>query len=131
MLGLVWGAVIYECAPRFIWWIMPVLAGLLFSVLLAVWTSGPRLGRWMRRWGFLLTPEETHTPRELAAVHGAAPLVIGTAVDEPAMRVPELAPLRMDAAPAVYIGQRAIGSLTRVAPAAPALVSPPDPLRIP
>jgi membrane glycosyltransferase len=131
VLGLVWGAVIYECAPRFIWWIMPVLAGLLFSVLLAVWTSGPRLGRWMRRWGFLLTPEETHTPRELVAVHGAAPFVMEAAVGEPALCVPELAPLRMDAAPAVYIGQRAIGSLTRVAPAAPALVPPPDPLRIP
>jgi membrane glycosyltransferase len=131
VLGLIWGAVIYVCAPRFIWWIMPVLAGLLFSVLLAVWTSGPRLGRWMGRWGFLLTPEETQTPRELTAVHSAPPLVIDAAIDESAMRVPELAPLRMDAAPAIYIGQRAIGSLTRVAPAPPALVSPPDPLRIP
>jgi membrane glycosyltransferase len=130
ILGLIWGAVIYECAPRFIWWIMPVLAGLLFSVLLAVWTSGPRLGRWMRRWGFLLTPEETHTPRELAAVHGAAPFVIDAVIDARAVRVPELAPLRMDAAPVVYIGQRAIGSLTRVAPPAPAL-PPPDPLQIP
>ncbi|HSY07899.1 MAG TPA: glucans biosynthesis glucosyltransferase MdoH [Steroidobacteraceae bacterium] len=130
VLGLVWGAVIYECAPRFIWWIMPVLAGLLFSVLLAVWTSGPRLGRWLKRCGLLLTPEETATPKELAAVHGAGPLAIVDAV-EPAMRVPQLAPLRMDPQPAVYIGQRLIRKLTRVAPQAPALVSPPDPLRIP
>jgi membrane glycosyltransferase len=130
LLGLTWGAVIYECAPRFIWWIMPVLAGLLFSVLLAVWTSGPRLGRWMKRWGFLLTPEETDTPRELAAVHNNGPFMIVDAI-EPALRVPELAPLRMDAQPAVYIGQRAIGNLARVAPQASELAPPPDPVRIP
>ena len=131
VLGLVWGAVILACAPRFIWWIMPVLAGLLCSVFLAVWTSGPTLGRRMRRWGFLLTPEETQTPRELAAVHGAAAFG-GDATIEPAMSVPPLAPLRMEAAPPLYIGLRAtIGALTQVAPAAPALVPPPDPLRIP
>jgi membrane glycosyltransferase len=132
LLGLVWGAVILELAPRFIWWIMPVLAGLLFSVFLAVWTSGPRLGRWLRKWGLLLTPEETHTPRELAAVHGATPLRIDAAA-EPAMRVPAPAPLRMDPAPRVYIGLHgAIGALSQVAPDAPALVvAPPDPLRIP
>jgi membrane glycosyltransferase len=134
VLGIIWGLVIFELAPRFIWWIMPVLAGLLFSVFLAVWTSGPRLGRWMRRWGLLLTPEETETPRELAAVHGAELLAAEVAAAtpaEPAMRLPELAPLRMEAAPAVYIGlHRAIGALTTGAPEASAL-PPPDPLRIP
>jgi membrane glycosyltransferase len=131
VLGLVWGVVILECAPRFIWWIMPVLAGLLFSVLLAVWTSGPTLGRRLRRWGLLLTPEETQTPPELAAVHGGKPFV-SEAAAEPAMRVPELAPLRMDPATPAYIGlRRAIGALTQVAPEAQALVPPPNPIRIP
>jgi membrane glycosyltransferase len=130
LLGLVWGAVILACAPRFIWWIMPVLAGLLFSVFLAVWTSGPTLGCRMRRWGLLLTPEETQTPRELAAVHGAQPIALDAAI-EPAMSVPALAPLRMEAAPRVYIGLGdTIGVLTQAAPAAPALVPPPDPFRI-
>jgi membrane glycosyltransferase len=130
-LGLVWGAVILACAPRFIWWIMPVLAGLLFSALLAVWTSGPMLGRRMRQWGLLLTPEETQPPRELAAVHGAAPLAIEDAA-EPTMRVPQLAPLRMEAATPVYLGLGdAVGPLTRAAPSAPELVPPPDPLRLP
>jgi membrane glycosyltransferase len=127
LLGLVWGAVIYELAPRFIWWIMPVLVGLLFSVLLAVWTSGPRLGRWMRRHGFLLTPEETDTPRELAEVHDGPPFVIGDS-SEPVMRVPELSPLRIDPQPAIYIGQRAISLVT---PQTSALAPPPDPVRIP
>jgi membrane glycosyltransferase len=129
VLGLIWGTVILELAPSFIWWIMPVLAGLLFSVFLAVWTSGPNLGRWMKKWGLLLTPEETHTPRELAAVHGVEPLAIDANAPEPAMRVPQPAPLRMEAAPAAYVGLRsAIGALT---PAAPGLVAPPDPVRIP
>jgi membrane glycosyltransferase len=131
-LGLIWGAVILELAPRFIWWIMPVLAGLLFSVFLAVWTSGPRLGRRMRRWGLLLTPEETNTPRELAAVHDAAPLVIDAAAPEPAMSVPALAPLRMEPEPRSYIRLgRAIGALAQVAPEATGLVAPPDPMRVP
>jgi hypothetical protein len=124
-LGIVWGAVILELAPRFIWWIMPVLAGLLFSVFLAVWTSGPRLGRWLRRWGLLLTPEETHTPRELAAVHAAAPLAIDAAAPEPAMRVPGPAPLRMEPEPRTYIRlQGAIGTQAQVAAETPALVRP-------
>jgi membrane glycosyltransferase len=132
VLGLVWGAVIFELAPRFIWWIMPVLAGLLFSVFLAVWTSGPTLGLRLRRWGLLMTPEETDTPRELAAVHGAPPLVIDPTAAEPAMRLPLPAPLRMEPATFAYIGLgSAIGALTQVAPEAPALVAPPDPLRIP
>ena len=127
VLGIVWGAVILYCAPRFIWWIMPVLAGLLFSVLLAVWTSGPKLGRWMRTWGLLLTPEETNVPAELAAVHRAAPFVINTA-SEPAHRVPEPAPLRMEASPPVYLRLRdAFSAVSHVGTVAPQL-TPPDPL---
>jgi membrane glycosyltransferase len=121
-LGLVWGVVIVYCAPLFIWWIMPVLAGLLFSVLLAVWTSGPRLGRWMRAWGLLLTPEESNVPAELAAVHRCAPFVIDAAASEPAHRVPEPAPLRMEATMPVYLRFGAV-----VGAVAPQL-TPPDPL---
>jgi membrane glycosyltransferase len=125
VLGVVWGAVILYCAPRFIWWIMPVLAGLLFSVFLAVWTSGPKLGRWMRTWGLLLTPEETKVPPELAAVHRAAPFKVDPA-DEPRHRVPEPAPLRMEASPPVYLRLRdAFGAVPRVAAAAPQLTPPP------
>jgi membrane glycosyltransferase len=124
VLGLVWGAVILYCAPRFIWWIMPVLAGLLFSVLLAVWTSGPKLGRWTRSWGLLLTPEETNVPPELAAVHRCAPFVIDDAA-EPTHRVPGLAPLRMEAQPPVYLRLRdAFGAVRQVAAVAPQLAAP-------
>jgi membrane glycosyltransferase len=66
LLGLVWGAAILLMAPRYIWWMMPILSGLILSVPLTMLTSRTSVGRWMRRRGLLLTPEETNTPAELA-----------------------------------------------------------------
>ena len=69
---------------------------------------------------------------ELVAVHATAPLVIDAATPEPAMRMAEPAPLRMEPEPRTYISLRgAIGALAQVAPDAPALVARPDPMRIP
>ena len=130
-LGLIWGAVILECAPSFIWWIMPVLAGLLLSVFVAVWTSGPKLGPLLRRWGLLLTPEETQMPRELAAVHFGPRLTLDGA-PEPTTRVPAPAPLRMEPPSSVSVAPCAsIEPLAQVAPAAGVLVPPADSVRIP
>jgi membrane glycosyltransferase len=134
-LGVVWGAVILECAPRFIWWIMPVLAGLLLSVFLAVWTSGPRLGPLLRRWGLLLTPEETQMPKELAAVHSGPALKLDGA-PEPTVRVPAPAPLRMGGPVAHNLSVRSaameIEPLNpQIAPAAVSLVPPADSVRMP
>jgi membrane glycosyltransferase len=108
LLGIVWGVVILMLAPRFIWWMMPVLAGLLLSAFLTMASSRVDLGVWLRRRGLLLTPEETSPPPELAAMHRA--LVHG--VVEPAhagaelalvvrgdtLQTPALAPLRMEPA---------------------------------
>jgi membrane glycosyltransferase len=66
LLGLAWGAAILLMAPRYIWWMMPILSGLILSVPLTMLTSRTSVGRWMRRRGLLLTPEETNTPAELA-----------------------------------------------------------------
>jgi membrane glycosyltransferase len=68
LLGLIWGAAILAMAPRYIWWMMPILSGLILSVPLTMLTSRASVGRWMRRRGLLLTPEETNTPAELAAL---------------------------------------------------------------
>jgi membrane glycosyltransferase len=68
LLGLVWGAAILSMAPRYIWWLMPILSGLILSVPLTMLTSRASLGGWMRRRGLLLTPDETNTPPELAAL---------------------------------------------------------------
>src|SRR5579862_5762301 len=68
VLGLVWGAAMLRLAPQFFWWLTPVLAGLICSVWLTVWTSRPSAGLRLRRWGLLLTPEETAPPPELVAL---------------------------------------------------------------
>jgi membrane glycosyltransferase len=68
LLGLAWGAAIILMAPRYIWWMMPILAGLILSAPLTMLTSRASVGRWMRRRGLLLTPEETNPPAELVAL---------------------------------------------------------------
>jgi membrane glycosyltransferase len=68
LLGLAWGVVILAIAPRYIWWLLPIIAGLILSVPFTMLTSRASAGRWMRRRGLLLTPEETDPPAELAAL---------------------------------------------------------------
>jgi membrane glycosyltransferase len=66
-IGLVWGSAILVLAPHFIWWMSPVILGMLVSVPFTVLTSRADLGRALRVHGWLLTPEETDEPPELAA----------------------------------------------------------------
>jgi membrane glycosyltransferase len=106
LLGIVWGAVIIWLAPRFIWWMMPVLAGLLLSALLTVVSSRVGLGRALRRLGLLLTPEESSPPPELAAMHAALAAASGEVgrvgadlalvIRGDLLQTPALAPLRME-----------------------------------
>lgn len=97
-IGLAWGTIILMLAPRFIWWMAPVVIGLLASVPLAMWTSRTTLGRKLRERGYFLTPEETSTPPELRAVETAIAASHHEA-DEEIDAVPAHAPLRMEAAP--------------------------------
>jgi len=106
LLGLIWGTVILTLAPRFIWWMMPVLAGLLLSAFVTVISSRADIGLALRRRGLLLTPEETAPPPELAALHREllehpaerpAPLPdIAPVVRSGTLQTPALAPLRME-----------------------------------
>jgi membrane glycosyltransferase len=73
VLGLVWGAVMLRIAPQFFWWLVPVLIGMVFSVWLTAWTSRKSAGLAARRWGLLLTPEETAPPPELRALSAGVP----------------------------------------------------------
>ena len=57
-------------APRFFWWLTPVLVGLICGVWFTAWTSRASAGRTARRWGLFLIPEETAPPRELMALRG-------------------------------------------------------------
>jgi membrane glycosyltransferase len=68
LIGLAWGAVILAIAPRYIWWMSPILIGLLLSAPLTMLTSLTSAGVWTRKHGLLLTPEETDPPPELTAL---------------------------------------------------------------
>jgi membrane glycosyltransferase len=108
LLGLVWGAVILWLAPRFIWWMMPVLAGLLLSAFLTVVSSRSDVGVWLRRHRLLMTPEESAPPPELAALHRAMAQAqptdagghvgagLALVVRGDTLQTPALAPLRME-----------------------------------
>ncbi|HXA92751.1 MAG TPA: glucans biosynthesis glucosyltransferase MdoH [Steroidobacteraceae bacterium] len=117
LVGLVWGALILLLAPRYLWWMLPVIAGLLLSAPLSILSSRADLGRLARRGGLFLTPEEVTPPPELAALHllgsqTAESLLLpaptgGDGDDhlEP-QAVPAPAPLAMEPTQPVYWGMR-------------------------
>ncbi len=117
LLGVAWGTVIMLIAPKFIGWLAPVLIGLLLSAPLTAVSSRAGVGRFFRRCGLLLTPEELAPPRELAQVLESCsranvarlPAPDSVRASERALeRVPADAPLAMDAAPAAYFSIRAM-----------------------
>jgi membrane glycosyltransferase len=123
LIGLVWGAVILFIAPRYIWWMSPILIGLLLSVPLTMLTSLTSAGVWARKHGLLLTPEETEPPAELRALEHL--MATGGIMAQPpggsgklseqantiravpaAQSVPEREPLAMEAAEFEYLRPR-------------------------
>ncbi len=115
--GLTWGAVILAFAPRYIWWLLPVLAGMVLAVPLTVVTSLTGAGLWLRKHRLLLTPEETEPPAELAALSArlgagavfrqevSPPPAASSTPDSP-NPVPERVPLPMQAQPPRYLTAR-------------------------
>jgi membrane glycosyltransferase len=108
-LGIGWGAIILTFAPEYIYWMMPVLGGLVLSVPLTVYTSRSTLGVKLRERGYLLTPEETQTPVELAELRALQlqPSLVDS-MPPPDDRLthdvpplPALAPLHMEPEPLV------------------------------
>ena len=65
LLGLVWAGGVYWLDPGFLWWLLPVVGSLIFSIPLSVWSSRVRLGRAFREQRLFLIPEESIPPREL------------------------------------------------------------------
>jgi membrane glycosyltransferase len=139
-IGLVWGAVILLIAPRYIWWMSPILLGLLLSVPLTMLTSLTSAGLWARRHGLLLTPEETEPPPELAALERlmASGGIIATPPSGPGggrgklteqtdsirvipleHSVPEREPLSMEAAALDYLRPRDALSIFHRVPTTP------------
>jgi membrane glycosyltransferase len=115
-IGLGWTAVILVLAPNFIWWMLPVVVGMLIAVPFTSLTSRSDLGVALRRRGLLLTPEETSPPPELVAAeqartraHAPIPLLEQQPVDAPdsvainVIMVPPRAPLSMLASAPTYV----------------------------
>jgi membrane glycosyltransferase len=67
-IGIVWGAAVRGLDHPTFWWFAPVVAGMVLSIPLSVWTSRRSLGEKARRLGLFVTPEETSPPPELAAL---------------------------------------------------------------
>jgi membrane glycosyltransferase len=107
-IGLIWGTVVLLLAPKFIWWMAPVLIGMLVAIPLAVLTSRTSLGRSLRRLGLFMTPEEVSPPPEMAAaLRGLAPEQLRTEGAGQFANVPQPAALRMEPRPLIYVTQRA------------------------
>jgi membrane glycosyltransferase len=70
LIGVAWGAFAWELDQTLFWWFTPVLAGLVLSVPLSVFTSRRSLGARARSLGIFLTPEELAPPPELVSLRG-------------------------------------------------------------
>jgi len=67
-IGLIWGTAIWRLDHPAFWWFAPVVAGMVLSIPLSVFTSRAGIGEKARRFGLFVTPEETAPPPELAAL---------------------------------------------------------------
>ncbi|WP_312525509.1 glucans biosynthesis glucosyltransferase MdoH [Paracoccus sp. (in: a-proteobacteria)] len=56
-------------SPGQLIWLSPILAGLILSPLTSRWSASPVFGRWARRQGLLVTPEERMPPEILTAAN--------------------------------------------------------------
>jgi membrane glycosyltransferase len=66
LIGVAWGASVWWLDRPTFWWFVPVLAGMVLSIPLSVFTSRRGWGEAARRLGLFLTPEEVSPPAELA-----------------------------------------------------------------
>jgi membrane glycosyltransferase len=68
LLGALWAGAIGWLDPHYLWWLAPVVGALIVAIPLSVWSSRVSLGRWCRRLGLFVIPEETRPPAELRAL---------------------------------------------------------------
>ncbi len=66
-LAVIWGTLLWHVNPSFFWWTFPIILGLAVSAPVSSLTSSAAVGRFFRRLGIFVTPEETAQPDELAA----------------------------------------------------------------
>jgi membrane glycosyltransferase len=94
MLGAALGASAYAVSAPLLFWMSPVVAGLLLAIPIAALTARSALGRALRSAGLLLTPEERNPPELLMRANAlaSAPAPAGDA--HPLVRLTEDRALR-------------------------------------
>ena len=118
LLAVLWIAAVHASGAPFPWWLSPIIVGMLAGMPLSVWGSRAALGRWFRRAGLLLIPEEIEPPEVLvAAARHAARIaerpvrLVDALVDEDAQRrVAAANPLRPQP-----VGRKAVARAERIA----------------
>ncbi len=68
LLGVGWAAGVYWLDPSYLWWLLPIVGALMLSIPLSVYTSRVTIGRWLRRAGLFVIPEELHPPPEIRSM---------------------------------------------------------------
>jgi membrane glycosyltransferase len=71
LAGVVLGGIAWLWAPDLLPWLMPVLAGLVLSIPLAMVLGSVKIGKWLADRGLLTIPEEVAPPRVLQYQHDA------------------------------------------------------------
>lgn len=71
-LGLGTLVVLAFLSPQQLIWLSPILAGLILAPFTSRWSASPVFGRWARRQGLLVTPEERQPPELLSSATGYA-----------------------------------------------------------
>lgn len=77
VLGLGTLIVLALFSPWQLVWLSPILAGLILSPLTSRWSASPVFGRWARRHGLLVTPEERDPPEILTAANSLGYRIAG------------------------------------------------------
>ncbi|WP_341870284.1 glucans biosynthesis glucosyltransferase MdoH [Paracoccus shanxieyensis] len=78
LLGLGTLIVLGIFSPSQLVWLSPILAGLILSPLTSRWSASPVFGRWARRHGLLVTPEERVPPEILTAANALSYRIAST-----------------------------------------------------
>lgn len=81
LLGVVLAAAALAISLPLFFWMLPVVAGLLLSIPLALWTARDSAQSWLTRSGILRTPEETDPP-EILQRYAALSSAASSGVDE-------------------------------------------------
>ncbi|MCC6641009.1 MAG: glucans biosynthesis glucosyltransferase MdoH [Deltaproteobacteria bacterium] len=79
-----WGVLLLVAAPDRVWWVLPVLTGLVFAVPVTVWSSRGTVGARLRAAGILLTPEEIRPDPAIGVAHAAQQANAAVLAAEPA-----------------------------------------------